>query len=323
VGTRFFSLADQRSDATLLMVAHWLTGMNRFHTGEYVSGWQHLEQAHTLYDPQQRPTHVTLGVDFGVFALSYMSHALWGLGYPEQAAQRSGEALALAQDVYDPFSLALAQAYAAMLHQLRQEPQPTSEHADMALTLCTEHSMAYYLAWATIMQGWALAEQGRLQEGIIQVQQGLTAFQATGGRLRLPYYLALLAEMYGHSQQVEKGLHLVDEAFTDMQQTGERYWEAELHRLKGELLLVHATAPHTAAEASLHQALEIARRQQTKSLELRAATSLARLWQSQGKRQAAHDLLAPVYRWFTEGFETADLQDAKTLLAALETQTSR
>jgi adenylate cyclase len=319
VGARFFSLADQRSDATLLMMAHWITGMNLFHTGDYGSGWQHLEQAHTLYDPQKRPTHVTLGVDFGVFTLSYMSHALWGIGYPEQAVQHSREALALAQDVHHPFSMALAQAYAAMLHQFRQEPQTASKHADMALTLCTEHSIAYYLAWATIIHGWALAEQGRRVEGIAQMQQGLSALQATGARLRLPYYCALLAEMYGHSEQVEKGLPLIAEAFADMQQTGEHYWEAELYRLKGDLLLANAMTDDTTAEASLHQALEVAHRQQAKSLELRAATSLARLWQFQGKRQAAHDLLAPVYDWFTEGFETADLQDAKALLTELET----
>ena len=317
VGARSFSLANQRSDATLLMVSHWLTGTNLFHSGDYVTSWRHLEQAHTLYDPQQRPTHVTLGVDLRVFTLSYMSHTLWGLGYPEQAVQRSGEALALARDVHHPFSLALTQAYAAMLHQFRQEPHTASKHADMALALCTEHRIAYYLAWATIIQGWALAEQHRREEGLTQMQQGLTAFQATGGRLRLPYYLALLAEAYGHSGQVEKGLHLLDKACADMQQTGEHFWEAEQHRLQAELLLAHSTADQTTAAAYLHQALEVARRQQAKSLELRAATSLARLWQSQGKRSEAYDLLAPVYGWFTEGFDTADLQEAKALLDEL------
>jgi len=246
-----------------------------------------------------------------------MSHTLWSLGYPEQAVQRSGEALALARDVQHPFSLALTQAYAAMLHQFRQEPHTASKHADMALALCTEHSIAYYLAWATIIQGWALAEQHRREEGLTQMQQGLTAFQATGGRLRLPYYLALLAEAYGHSGQVEKGLHLLDKAFADMQQTGEHFWEAEQHRLQAELLLAYSTAEQTTAAAYLHQALEVARRQQAKSLELRAATSLARLWQSQGKCSEAYDLLAPVYGWFTEGFDTTDLQEAKALLEEL------
>jgi predicted ATPase len=167
------------------------------------------------------------------------------------------------------------------------------------------------------MQGWALAEQHQREEGLTQMQQGLTAFQATGGRLRLPYYLALLAEVYGHSGQVEKGLHLLDKACADMQQTGEHFWEAEQHRLQAELRLAHSTADQTTAAAYLHQALEVARRQQAKSLELRAAVSLARLWQQQGKCAEAHALLAPVYHWFTEGFDTADLQEAKSLLDAL------
>ena len=304
-------------DQLELMVAHWLMGQNLFHIGDCATGLQHLEQAHTLYDPQQRPTHVTLGVDFGVFTLSYMSHALWSLGYPEQAVQRSGEALALAQEVHHPFSVALAQAYTAMLHQFRKEPLAASKHAEMALAICTENSIAYYLAWATIIQGWALAEQGQREEGTAQMQQGLAALQATGGRLRLPYYLALLAGAYRCNGQVEKGLHLLDEAFAEMQQTGEHCWEAELHWLQGDLLMAHTTADQATAEACLHQTLEVARRQQAKSWELHAAIRLARLWQSQGEEQAAYDLLAPVYAWFTEGFETADLQEAKALLHEL------
>jgi TOMM system kinase/cyclase fusion protein len=319
VAARFLLLANQRPDAILLMAAHWLTGQNLVHVGEHVTGLQHLEQAHARYDPRQHPTHVTLfGVDVGVFTLSYMSHVLWDLGYPEQAVQRSREALTLAQEMHHPFSIALAHAYAAMLHQFRQEPHAANEHAEMALTLCTEYGFAYYLAWAMIMQGWVLAKQGQ-QEGIAQMHQGLTTLQATGGGLRLPYYLTLLAEAYGHREEAEKGLSLLAEAFAGMQKTEEHRWEAELHWLKGDLLLAHSTADPTPAEACLHQALEVARRQHAKSLELRAATSLARLWQSQGKGKEASDLLAPIYHWFTEGFDTADLQDAKILLTELET----
>jgi class 3 adenylate cyclase/predicted ATPase len=317
VGTQLLSLAEQRPDATLLMLAHWLQGTNLFHTGDYVASLQHLEQAYALYDPQRRPTHVTLGVDLRVFTLAYISHALWGLGYPEHAVLRSGEALALAQEVHHPFSCALAQAYAAMLYQFRQEPHTANEHANLALALCSEHNIAYYRAWATIMQGWSLAEQGQQEEGIAQMHQGLTTIQATGGKLRLPYYLALLAKVYGYRRQVEKSVRLLDEACADMKQTGEHFWRAEQHRLQGELLLADSTTHHTTAAAYLHQALEVARKQQAKSLELRAATSLARLWQSQGKCQEAHDLLAPIYNWFTEGFDTIDLKDAKALFAEL------
>ena len=311
---RSFSLADQRLDATLTMVSHWLTGVNRFHIGDYVTSRRHLEQAHMLYDAQRCPTHARFGVDVKVFTLSYLSHALWLLGYPEQAAQRSAEALALALELHHPFSLALAQAYASMLHQFRREPQTASQHADMAVALCTEHRIAYYLAWATILQGWALTEQHRREEGVTQMQQGLRALQDTGGKLRLPYYHALLAEASAHGGQVENGLPLLDKGFADVQETGEQFWKAEQHRLQGELLLARAPADQTTASACLHLALEVARRQQAKSLELRAATSLARLWQSQGKRQEAYDLLAPVYNWFTEGSDTDDLIDAKTLL---------
>jgi predicted ATPase len=246
-----------------------------------------------------------------------MSHTLWGLGYPEQAVQRSCEALALARDVHHPFSLALTQAYAAMLHQFRQEPHTASKHADMALALCTEHSIAYYLAWATIIQGWALAEQHRREEGLTQMQQGLTAFQATGGRLRLPYYLALLAETYGNTGQTAAGLTTLTEALAIAHTTGERWWEPELHRLRGELLRTRSTERHAEAESCFHQALDVARHLQAKALELRAALSLSRLWQQQGKQAEAHELLAPLYSWFTEGFDTADLQQAKALLKKL------
>jgi predicted ATPase len=322
LGAQFFSLAEQRSDAVLLRVANWLTGINLFHVGEYVTGLQHLEYAHALYDPQQHPTHITLGVDVGVFALSYMSHVLWGLGYPDQAVQRSREAIAMAQEMHHPFSIALAESYAAMLWQFRQEPHIANEHAEMALALSTEHGFAYYQAWATIIQGWVVAEQGQREAGIAQMQQGLTTLQATGGGLRLPYYLALLAAAHGHTGQIEKALRLIAEAFAGMHQTGERCWEAELHRRQGEFLLARPIEDQPTAETCLHQALHVARHQHARSLELRATTSLARLWQSQGKYQEAHDLLAPVYAWFTEGFDTADLQAAKTLLTTLEKATT-
>ena len=240
-----------------------------------------------------------------------------GLGYPEQAVQRSREALRLAQEVQHPFSIALAQAYAAMLQQFRREPHTANEHAEIALALCTEHGFAYYLAWATIMQGWVLAEQGRREEGIAQMHQGLTTLQATGGGLRIPYYLALLAEADGEVGQTEEGLRLLAEASAHLDKTQERWGEAELYRLRGDLLLAVSPDNHLAAETCFHQALDIARAQQAKSWELRAAMSLARLWQSQDKRQDAYDLLAPVYNWFTEGFDSADLKEAKAVLDAL------
>jgi predicted ATPase len=173
------------------------------------------------------------------------------------------------------------------------------------------------MACGAILRGWALAQQGQAKEGIDQLHQGLIAFRATGAEIWRPYFLACLAEAYGTMEQPEAGLTALAEALTLVDTTGERWYEAELYRLKGVLLLQQSSSNQTEAESCFHQAIAIAQNQQAKLLELRATTSLARLWQQQGKRQEAHDLLAPVYHWFTEGFDTADLKDAKTLLDEL------
>ena len=234
--------------------------------------------------------------------------------------QRIHEALTLAQELAHPFSLAFALYFAAWLHQFRREGQAAQERAEAAMALSTRAGVsAYWVAWGTILRGWALAVQGQGAEGMAQMRQGLAAWRATGAELRRPYFLALLAEAYGKAGQAEEGLHVLAEALAAVAaDSGERFCEAELYRLKGELLLQAGTVPDDAeAEACFQQALDMARRQQAKSLELRAAMSLSRLWQQQGKRAEAHELLAPIYGWFTEGFDTADLQEAKALLEAL------
>jgi predicted ATPase len=206
-----------------------------------------------------------------------------------------------------------------MLHQSRREPQATHERAEALMALATEQGFAQYVAQATIMRGWALAAQGQGAEGTAQMRRGLAAYQATGSERQQPYNLALLAEAYGSLGQTAEGLSLLAEVLAPVDRPGERGWAAELHRLQGELLLAQAGDRQRVpeAEACLHQALDVARRQQARSWELRAATSLSRLWQQQGKCQEAYDLLAPIYGWFTEGFDTADLQEAKALLEAL------
>jgi predicted ATPase len=283
-----------------------------------------LEQSIALDDPQQYRAHPFLfGMDLGVFCRSWAAHALWHLGYPDQALTMSHTALERARELSHPFSLALALNYAAILHQFRREECAVHQRAEAATGLCIQHGFAYYLAWGPILQGWVLAEQGQREEGIAQMRDGLTAFRATGGEVRLPYYLALLAEAYGKAGQAAEGLTLVTEALARAEANGERWREAELHRLKGELLLQQVVETHgyaallTEAEAQFHEALAIARRQQAKSLELCTAISLSRLWQRQGKCTEARQLLAEVYHWFTEGFDTADLQEARALLAAL------
>jgi len=183
--------------------------------------------------------------------------------------------------------------------------------------VATEQKVALMLALGPIMRGWALAMQGQGVEGLTQLRQGLDAYRATGAEFQRPHFLSMLAEVYRSLGQPEAGLTALSEALTLVEKTGERYYEAELHRLRGELLLQHAAPEVSHAETCFQRALDIARRQEAKSLELRAAMSLSRLWQQQGKRTEAYELLAPVYGWFTEGFDTADLQEAKALLEAL------
>jgi adenylate cyclase len=288
-----------------------------------------LEHGIALYKPQE---HYALSVragfpgDLGVFCHCFAAHTLWHLGYPDQALRHIHEALSLAEVLAHPFSRALALAYAAMLYQFRRDQRLAQEAAATAITLCREQGFSYYLAWVTIMKGWALSAQGPSEEGMAQMRQGLAAIRATGAALRQPYYLALLAEAHGQAGQVESALALLAEALTEVHRHGECWQEAELHRLRGVLLLragVQATRSHadgdtdsidTEAEQCFHQALVTARRQDAKSLELRAAVNLARLWQKKGNHAEARDVLAPVYAWFTEGFHTADLREAKALL---------
>jgi predicted ATPase len=192
------------------------------------------------------------------------------------------------------------------------------------MALCTEQGYTQWLAGSMIVRGWSLVMRGQWEEGLGQMRQGLEAHQASGSQLALPYFLALLAEASGQGGQVDEGLQALAEPLTTVQQSGGYWWQAELYRLQGELLLAQESqgqrsiGPSQAdAESGLQQALAIARRQQAKSLELRAAMSLARLWQRQGKCVEARELLAPIYGWFTEGFDTADLQEARALLGAL------
>jgi len=228
-----------------------------------------------------------------------------------------------ARTLADPSSLALALFGAASFHQVRREGQETQEQAEALLRLSTEQGFPFWVAWGTILQGWALAEQGQGEEGIAQMRHGLTASQATGTELQRSYWLALLAEVYGKAGQAEAGLAALTEALTVVDNTGERSYEAEVYRLKGELTLAQSSVQRLAssvqkeAEECFHKAIEIARKQQAKSLELRAVMSLSRLWQNQGKKDEARQMLAKIYGWFTEGFDTKDLQEAKALLEKL------
>jgi TOMM system kinase/cyclase fusion protein len=312
------TLTQHIQDPMYLLGTHWTLGGALFCLGEFAPAYEHWEQSLTLYNSQQHHAHAFLfGWDLGVFCHAWAPHALWHLGYPDQALAMSYEGLAQAQSLAHPFSLAMALDYAAMLHQFRRERHAVHEQAEAAIALCTEQRFAYYLAWGTTMQGWARVAQDQDKEGLAQMRHGLAALRATGAALRLPYYLALLAEACGQTGQAVEGLTLLAEALAQAHKAEESWTEAELHRLKGELLLSLSTDNQVEAAGCFHQALATARRQQAKALELRAAMSLSRLWQQQGKRTEAYQLLAGIYGWFTEGFDTADLQDAKGLLQEL------
>jgi len=225
--------------------------------------------------------------------------------------------MTLAQQLAHPFSLSVAFSWVAVLHQFRREVHVAQEYAETAINIATEQGFPFWMAVGSLLRGWALVQQGQAQAGIEQMHQGLSAYRATGVEQARPYWLALLAEVYGIQGESEEGLTVLTEALTHVDTTGERWYESEIYRLKGELLLQQNSDNQAEAESCFHHAISIAQSQQAKSWELRAATSLARLWCQQGKRQEAHDLLAQVYNWFTEGFDTADLQEAKALLDAL------
>jgi len=302
----------------MLVAAHRAMGTALFWMGAVVSAQTHFARGLALYDAQQQRTSVALyGEDTGVICHIHAAWALWYLGYPEQGLARSHETLRLAQQSAHPFSLTYVLGYTAQLYQYRREVRCTQEHAEAAISLATDQGFPQWQAIGMLHRGWALVHQGQVREGVKQLTQGLSAFRASGAELARPYYLALLAEAYSMLGEPETGLGVLTEALALVDTTGERWYESECYRLKGALLLQQNTDNQAEAEACFHHALEIARSQQAKSFELRTATSLARRWQQQGKRQEAQDLLAPVYGWFTEGFDTADLREAKTLLEAL------
>jgi predicted ATPase len=236
-----------------------------------------------------------------VVCLSYLAWCLWLLGYPAQAEQRSHEALTLAQELAHPFTLVFALNYAAWLAYFHRDMQRAQEHAEVSIRLATELGVADFLAAAMLIRGWSLAMQGQGEAGLGQLRQGVVAYRATGAGLHMTSILVLFAAACGHLGHIQEGLAALDEAFVLRDTYGECHYEAELYRLKGELLLAVSRDAYLEATTCFQHALAMARQQQTKSWELRAAMSLSRLWQRQGKREQAFQLLADLYGEFTEG----------------------
>jgi predicted ATPase len=298
------------------MIAHRALGANLMGQGELAQGLEHLRHAMALYDPpQHRALAFVYGQDIGVICQQWSAWALWLLGYPDQALKRMREALQMAHESAHPLTLAYVLTHHAYFHQFRRERARAHAFAERALRLATEQGFGIVMAGAKMALGEAV-EPGAIADGMARTREGIAAFRGTGAELILPFHLTQLAEAHGQVGRPDEGLAALDEALSIVERGGEHTWDADLYRVQGDLMRMK-DADESEVEACFHHACAIARRQQAKSYELRAAMSLSRLWYQQGKRADARDLLAPIYGWFTEGFDTADLQEAKALLAEL------
>jgi class 3 adenylate cyclase/predicted ATPase len=313
------SQAKQQTDEAPHMLGHYLLGLALLLQGQFNDADGHLEQALTIYDPQvHRDLAYVYGIDIGVAARAFAGVNRWILGYPDQALRYCQDSLLLGQTQNHPFSLVFAHVIGlAWLHHFRRDAISCHERTAEGGVLAAEQGFAVYVAWSMVLKGWASTVQGQPIDGVAALREGLKMATTTDSKLFHSNFLALLANALRDTGQIEEGLALLTEAHDQVEQTGEAFYAAELYRLAAEFRQDPSPQAQAESETNLQQALSIARQQQAKSWELRAATSLARLWQSQGKRQEAHDLLAPVYNWFTEGFDTADLQEAKGLLKSL------
>jgi predicted ATPase len=318
LGDTLLRLAQRAHDLALAVIAPYALGATWFWLGAFPAARQHLEEGIAHYTPAQRRALLfRMGQDPGVACRAIAAGALWLLGYPDQALARLHEALVLAQELSHPYSLAYARYWAAFVLQFYRGVPAVHGHAEAAVALATEQGFPLWAAMGTILRGWALAMQGQGEEGMTQLREGIAAHRATGSVQHVSYYYTMLADISAHLGHTKDGLQALAEAHTLMEQQEARWWEAEVHRLRGVLLLQQPGTPQEEAEAWLQRALTVARRQEAKSLELRAAISLGCLWHQQGKQAEARALLAPIYGWFTEGFDTADLQEARALLEQL------
>jgi DNA-binding SARP family transcriptional activator/predicted ATPase len=313
----FLQLAHER-DEDALVVAHRAIGWSLILNGQHGAARGHLEEVLRRFDPRRHASLVSVyGEHPAVAAEATLSLPLWLLGFPDQASKVSAAAVARARTLNQPLSLAYALFNQALLRQLRREHSAAYEAAESARAVAGEFGIALWEAWASGLSGWATAVGGAVEDGNATIRAALRASRATGAVAFLPHTLAFSAEAEARAGDAETGLQALDEALTLCDRNDERYYEPEIHRLRGELLLALAAPDHAAAEVALERALELARAQAARMLELRTAVSLGRLWRDQGRVAKARELLSPVYAWFTEGFDTLDLREAAELLADL------
>lgn len=315
-------VAEAAQDPDLIMETHHALGVTFTNLGQFSAALEHLDEAIALSDPH-RHTRSRARRTIAVACRSTAAWNLWFLGFPDQAIERSKEALILARGLSHPFCLTAGLMFDAWLHQLVGDRHTMRERTEAALALVTQHNFVFWIPIGTMMRGWARAEHDQIEDGIADMRQGLAASRATESNVMRPYFLSLLAELHGRLGQATEGLGVLAEAQEAVDNSHERGCEPELYRLKGELTLKRSGTRTPVAESQseietyFQQSLEIASRIGAKSLELRAALSLSRLWQKQGRRAEARRVLDEVYGRFTEGFDTADLLEARTLLAEL------
>ncbi len=336
IAEEYLLLAERFEYPGLTMRGHLAMEITFLHQGEFTAAVEHFEKTLSRYDPERHRDDAFLyALNPGVVMRCFAAWALWFLGRPDAALTRIREALALAREVSEPHTLAHALFFAATLHQLRREARSAREHAEAAIEVSNEHGLVLYRALAMMARGWALFEDGPRDEAIGEMREGLAACRATGTEVLRPHFLALLADAVGRRGDPEEGLRILEEALETAERTGDRCYLSELHRLRGELLReaegrdLSRAAPGRGAvveaeskvavraEECLNRSVQVARRQGAKAWELRAATSLARLYRRQGRREEARALLKRVYDDFGEGFDTTDLREAKALLDEL------
>jgi predicted ATPase len=315
---QFLALAEMQPASAPRLIGHRILGAGQLMTGDFRQARPHLELAASLYRAEEhREFAFRYGQDIGASALCWLSWALWHDGYPDQALRTADLALRHAREFGHAFTLAYTLWVAAIHAVLSRDVLRVGRLANENATISKERGFPLFCARSDVQLGWAAAHRGEGADGVDRMRCGITAETATGSRLLEPFNLGLVAEALGFAGEVEEGLGELDQALARSTESGEKWADAELHRLRGDLVCRSPRPDLNRAESSFRAALSIAREQGTKGFELRAATSLARLLGNDGQREEARELLSPFYDWFTEGFDTADLKDAKALLAEL------
>jgi class 3 adenylate cyclase/tetratricopeptide (TPR) repeat protein len=313
------NLARRIGEPSLLVQAYHFAGVSTFHLGAFQTSYDWLRQSLEAGDSRGRHHSEVYGINMGVFCHAYIAHCEWHLGYLDRALRTAEGALSLAREVSHPFSIALALAYLAMLHQFRREPEAALRTAEEARGLCQEHRFDYYRAWSSLVRAWAIAEQGRIEEGVSAYDAALKELEETGAGLRLPHYLGMLAGIHREAGERAAGLDVVSEAARIAERNNESWCNAMLEAERGKLLLLDASdEARREADVAFRHAIDIATDQGAKTFELRASVARARLHAEQGESRKAFDMLSPIHGWFAEGLETPDLQQARALLGELQ-----